>query len=75
MKPPPSSASSFSSQRALVVAGQSGRQIDPVDLEVRRAAAQRSDRIAIGAVGQRADQHAQRDLERLGGVNSSDDPS
>ncbi len=65
----------FLEPTGLVVAGQPGGQIDPVDLEVRRAAAKWSDRVAIGAVGQRPDQHAERDLERLRGVNSLDDPS
>ena len=51
------------------------RRIDPVDVEVRRAAAQRADRVAIGVVRQGADQHAKRDLERLRGVKLAGDPS
>ena len=59
----------------LVVAGQTGGRVDPVDLDVRRPAAERRQRVVIGVVRQRADEHPQRHLERLRRVDARSDSS
>ena len=69
VNPLPFSARSFSKPSGLVVASQSGRQIDPIDVDVGRAAAKRAQRVAIGVIRQGADEHAERDLERLRGID------
>ena len=53
----------------MVVAGQPCRQIDPVDVDVWRAADQRTHRVAIGVIGQGVNEHAERHFKRLRGVN------
>ena len=69
VNPLPFSARSFSSQRALSSpVSPAGRS---TQLTSRCGGRRRSGtrRVAIGVVRQRADEHAERDLERLRGVN------